>query len=421
MSPRRPEFVIVGANLTGGAAATTLRTEGFEGRIVLIGEEPHPPYERPPLSKEYLRGDATAEGTLLHPASWYGENDVELLMGVRAQSIDPDARTVRLADGRPIRYDKVLIATGGRNRRPALSGNDLEGIQDLRTIEDADSIKGEAEAGRKAVVVGAGFIGCEVAASLRQRGVEVEVVEILETPLQRGVGPDVGRVFEGIHRDHGVTFHFGHGVERFEGTGRVEAVVAGSGKRIGCDFVVIGVGIEPNLGVVEGTGVRIDDGIVVDQLCRTNVEGIYAAGDVANHWHPIFERRVRVEHWDNALKQGAAAARAMMGSEAPFDDPHWFWSDQYDHNLQSIGLVFDGDEMVIRGSLEERSFLAFYMKDGLLRAAVGLNRGRDVRRCGPLIRARRPLDPDALRDEDVDLKRLVASITEGASSDSADR
>jgi 3-phenylpropionate/trans-cinnamate dioxygenase ferredoxin reductase component len=421
MTSPGPEFVIVGAGLTGGAAATTLRTDGFDGRIVMIGEEPHPPYERPPLSKEYLRGDATAESTLLRPASWYEENEVELHLGARARVVDPEARTVVLDDDSQIRYDRVLVATGGRHRRPALPGGDLEGIHYLRTIEESDAIREEARAGRKAVVVGAGFIGCEVAASFRQLGVEVEMVEILGAPLERGVGPEIGRLFADIHRSRGVTLHLGQGVERFEGTGRLEAVVTDRGNRIECDFVVVGVGIEPNLGVIEGTSVEIDDGILVDELCRTNVEGIYAAGDVANHWHPIFERRLRVEHWDNALKQGAAAARSMMGRKEPFDDPHWFWSDQYDQNLQSIGVVSDRDELVVRGSLEESSFVAFYLRDGLLRGAVGLNRGRDVRRCGPLIRSRRPLDPDALRDEDVDLKRLAASVKEGASSDPADR
>ncbi|MGH2554122.1 MAG: NAD(P)/FAD-dependent oxidoreductase [Actinomycetota bacterium] len=421
MSPRRPEFIIVGGNLTGGAAATTLRTEGFDGRIVLIGEEPHPPYERPPLSKEYLRGETTAESTLLRPASWYEENDVELLLGVSVRSVDPSVDAVHLVDGTQIRYDKVLIATGGLTKRVAVPGRDLEGIHDLRRIEDADVIRQEAEAGRTALVVGAGFIGCEVAASLRQLGVEVEMVEIMDAPLQRAVGPEIGRVFEGMHRDRGVRFHFGHAVERFEGAGRVEEVETDRGARIGCDFVVVGVGIEPNVGVIEGSGVATEDGILVDELCRTNVKGIYAGGDVANHWHPIFERRVRVEHWDNALKQGAAAARAMMGKTEPFDDPHWFWSDQYEHNLQSIGLAQEGGEVVIRGSLEELSFIAFHLKDGLLKGAVGLNSGREVRRCGPLIRARRPLDPDALRDEDVDLKRLAATIAEDASSGPGDR
>jgi 3-phenylpropionate/trans-cinnamate dioxygenase ferredoxin reductase component len=408
MSRRRPEIVIVGANLTGGAAAATLRSEGLEDPIVLIGQEPHPPYERPPLSKEYLRGQSSAESTLLRPASWYEENEVELRLGVRAEKVDPGERVVRLRGGTEVPYEKVLLATGGRNRRPDISGSDLEGVHDLRTIEDADRIRAEARPGRTAVVVGAGFIGCEVAASLRQLGVNVEVVEIFGTALQRALGPEVGAVFEGIHRDHGVVFHFGQVVERFLGTGRVEEVVTDRGHRIGCDFVVVGVGIDPDVDVVDGTGIATQNGILVDERCRTNVDGIYAAGDVANHRHPLFERRLRVEHWDNALKQGAAAARSMMGRNEAFDDPHWFWSDQYEHNLQSIGLVSECDAPVVRGSMEKRDFLAFCLKDGSLMGVLGLNRGRDVRRCRPLV-GRGPLDPVALKDEDVDLRKLASS------------
>jgi 3-phenylpropionate/trans-cinnamate dioxygenase ferredoxin reductase subunit len=409
MSDAGSQIVIVGANLTGGAAATTLRSEGFDGAIVMIGEEPYPPYERPPLSKEYLRGERPAETSLLRPGSWYEEHDVDLRLGVRAERVDPAARVVRLEDGTEVPYGNVLVATGGRNRRIGVPGSDLAGIHYLRTIEEADEIREEARPGRRAVVVGAGFIGCEVAASLRQLGVEVEVVEILDTALQRALGPEVGRVMEGVHRDHGVEFHFGQIVERFLGSGRVEGVVTDRGRTIECDFVVVGLGIEPNIDVVANAGVATEDGILVDELCRTSVEGVYAAGDVANHWHPLFGRRMRVEHWDNALKQGAEAARSMMGKEEPFDDPHWFWSDQYDHNLQSIGVLSDWDELAIRGSLEERSFVAFYLKGGLMMGAVGLDRGKDVRRCRALIADRRPLDPVALKDEDVDLKRLAAS------------
>jgi 3-phenylpropionate/trans-cinnamate dioxygenase ferredoxin reductase subunit len=406
VSPSRDAFVIVGANLTGGAAASTLRTEGFDGRVVLIGEEVHPPYERPPLSKDYLRGETKADDALLRPASWYEENGVELLLGAKA-TVDPAARVVELERGGPVQYDKVLVATGGRNRRLRVQGIDLEGVFDLRTIEDADRIRAKASAGRKAVVVGAGFIGCEVAASLRTMGMEVEVVDIFQVPLARALGAEIGKVYEGIHRDQGVRFHFEQTVERLEGDARVEAVVTSRGTRIGCDLVVVGVGIEPALDVVEGTGVALDDGIVVDEFCRTSIEGIYAAGDLANHYHPLFDARMRVEHWDNALKQGAAAARNMMGREAVFDDPHWFWSDQYEHNLQSMGHAADADELVVRGSMEERDFVAFHLKGGVVRAAVGLNRGKDVRRSAGLIRARAQVDAAALKDEDVDLRSLV--------------
>jgi 3-phenylpropionate/trans-cinnamate dioxygenase ferredoxin reductase subunit len=412
---RAPTLVIVGGNLTGGAAASTLRTEGFDGGVLLVGQEPHLPYERPPLSKGYLRGEEPAEQAFLRPLGWYQENEVELRLGVTATGLDPANHQVELSDGDRIGYDKLLVATGGRNRRLEVPGANLEGIHQLRTLEDADRIKAESVPGRRAVVVGAGFIGCEVAASLRQLGVEVEVVEILGVPLERVLGAEVGRVFEGIHRDAGVRFHLQQSVDQFEGHGRVESVVTSAGHRIECDFAVVGVGIQPNVEWLARSGVELDNGVVVDEFCRTSEEGVYAAGDLANHWHPIFRRRMRVEHWDNALKQGAAAARNMMGKDMPFDDPHWFWSDQYEHNLQSIGFAPEWDDLVVRGSKDERSFVAFYVKEGLVRAAVGLNRGKDVRRSAGLVRAGRPVATPLLRDEDVDLKKLIAELApEGA-------
>ena len=411
MSDRRPTFVIVGANLTGGAAVSTLRDQGFDGRIVLVGEEIHPPYERPPLSKAYLRGQESFEDALLRPRDWYGQNDVELALGTAATRIDPSERLVYLSDGNRVPYDKVLVATGGHNRRLPVPGGDLQGIRYLRTVEDADAINAEAKAGRKAVVVGAGFIGCEVTASLRNLRVDVDVVEIFDTPLVRVVGAEVGKVYESIHRDQGVRYHFQESVERFEGNQRVEAVVTSKGTRIECDFAVVGVGIQPATSVVEGTDVAVENGILVDQFCRTNVEDVFAAGDVANHDHPLFERRMRVEHWDNALKQGAAAAQNMMGMATAFADPHWFWSDQYEFNLQYIGFATAWDQFVVRGSVEDRDFLGFYVKDGVVDAVVGMNRGRDVRRSAGIIQSRRPVDEATLRDEDVDLKKLSQSLS----------
>ncbi|HEX8099341.1 MAG TPA: FAD-dependent oxidoreductase [Actinomycetota bacterium] len=406
MAERRPAFVVVGANLTGGAVVSTLRDQGFDGKLTLIGAETHPPYERPPLSKGYLRGEESFEDALLRPANWYQESDVELRLGERATRIVPADRIVELEGGDRIPYDKVLIATGGRNRRLLVPGADLPGVFDLRTVEDSDAIKAEARPGRKAAVVGAGFIGCEVAASLRRLGVEVEVVEFFEAPLFRVVGPEIGRLYEGIHRDQGVGFHFGEAVDRFEGVDRVEAITTAQGTRIECDFAVVGVGIQPATDVVEGSEVAVENGILVDEHCRTSVSDVFAAGDVANHVHPLFGRRMRVEHYDNALKQGAAAARNMMGTPTVFDDPHWFWSDQFDVNLQYMGYATEWDELVVRGSLEDRNFVGFYVKDGLVDAVVGMNRGRDVRRSAGLIRSRKPVDSAALRDEDVDLKEL---------------
>jgi 3-phenylpropionate/trans-cinnamate dioxygenase ferredoxin reductase component len=401
-------LVIVGANLTGGAAASTLREEGFEGRVVLIGDEPHPPYERPPLSKEYLRGEKQFDSTLLRPLAWYQEAGVDLRLGRRATKVDLAARVVELEDGEPVPYDRVLVATGGRNRRLSIPGHDLEGVYELRTRADADRIRAEAQPGRRAVVIGAGFIGSEVAASLRQLDVDVEVVEILDLPLQGVLGPEVGKVYEAIHRDHGVGFHFREAATDFHGKDRVAEVVTDRGTRIGCDFVVVGIGIAPSTEVVDESPIAVENGIVVDEFCRTNVDGVYAAGDVANQYHPLFGRRIRVEHWDNALKQGATAARNMMGRREAFTDPHWFWSDQYEFNLQVIGVANEWDEFVVRGSLDERDFLGFYLKDGVVKAVVGLNRGKEVRRSAAIVRRGARVDPAALRDEDVDVRKLSA-------------
>jgi 3-phenylpropionate/trans-cinnamate dioxygenase ferredoxin reductase subunit len=406
----RQAFVIVGGGLTAGAAASTLRDEGFDGDIVLIGQERHPPYERPPMSKEYLRGEQPFAKSLLLPESWYAEHGVELLLGTRVERIDPADRVVQLEDGGAVSYDRVLVATGGRNRHMPVPGHDLEGILALRTVEDADVIRSEAAPGRKAVLVGAGFIGSEVAASLRSMGVDVEVIEMFDLPLQRVVGHEIGRLYQTIHEEHGVRFHFGQTVQRFEGSRRVEAVVTDRDLRIDCDFAVVAVGIEPSTRTVAGSVFEVDNGILVDERCRTNVPDVFAAGDVANHLHPVFGRRFRVEHYDNALKQGTAAARSMLGSTAAFDDLHWFWSDQYEHNLQYLGHAPVWDELVIRGNMQERSFVGFYLKRGVVDAVVGMNRGREVRRSANLIRSRRPVDPDMLRRDVIDLKALGAEL-----------
>jgi 3-phenylpropionate/trans-cinnamate dioxygenase ferredoxin reductase subunit len=400
-------FVIVGASLAGGGAAAALRQEGFDGGVVLVGAEPQPPYERPPLSKEYLRGESSFERALVQPPGFYDENGIETRFGDRATRVDAAEKTVELEGGERVAYDKLLVATGGRNRRLSIPGLDLEGVYGLRTVADSDRIRAEIAPGRKAVVVGMGFIGSEVAASLRQSGVDVVVVDRNEVPLRRVLGEEVGRVIEGIHRDHGASMVFEDTVAAFEGAGRVERVTTGRGRRIECDFVVVGLGTEPVTELLAGTGAEIDNGVVVDEYLRTGVEGIYAAGDVANHYHPVFERHIRVEHWQNALKQGPAAARSMLDEGEPYEEIPWFWSDQYEHNLQYAGFHTEWDELVVRGSMEERNFVAFYRKDERVLAAVAVNRGRDLRRSMPLIKAREPVDAAKLCDLGVDLRTLA--------------
>jgi 3-phenylpropionate/trans-cinnamate dioxygenase ferredoxin reductase subunit len=403
-------FVIVGASLAGGGAAATLRQEGFDGRVILIGAEPQPPYERPPLSKEYLRGESSFEQTLVQSSDFYGENGIETRFGVRASRVDPAKKVIELDGEEGVAYDKLLVATGGRNRRFPVPGLDLEGVYDLRTMADCERIRAEIGPGRKAVVVGMGFIGLEVAASLRQSGVNVVVVDRNKVPLRRVLGEEVGQVIEVIHRDHEATLIFEDTVAAFEGADRVERVVTQGGRRIECDFVVVGLGVEPVTELLADTGAEIDNGIAVDEFCRTGVEGIYAAGDVANHYHPVFERRIRVEHWQNALNQGPAAARNMLGKDEPYDDIPWFWSDQYDFNLQYTGFHTEWDELIVRGSMEERNFVAFYRKDERVLAAVAVNRGKDLRRSMRLIKAQRAVDVTKLQDPDVDLRALVDTV-----------
>jgi len=400
-------FVIVGASLAGGSAAVTLRQEGFEGRVLLIGAEPQPPYERPPLSKEYLRSESSFEDALVQAPDFYEENGIETRFGVWATRVDAADKAVELDGGERLLYDKLLVATGGSNRRVPIPGIGLEGIYGLRTVADSERIRAEIAPGRKAVVVGMGFIGSEVAASLRQSGVEVTVVDRNTVPLRRVLGEEVGRVIEGIHRDHGTQLILKDTVAAFEGVSRVERVKTARGRRIECDFAVVGLGVEPATELLAGTGVEIDNGIVVDEYCRTGVEGIYAAGDVANHYHPVFGQHIRVEHWQNALKQGPAAARNMLGEGGPYEESPWFWSDQYEHNLQYAGFHTEWDELVVRGSLEERSFVAFYRKDGRVLAAVAIGRGRDLRRSVPLIKAQEQVEAAMLRDPDIDLRTLA--------------
>ena len=402
-----PPLVIVGASLAGGTAAATLRQQGFDGDVILIGAEPQPPYERPPLSKQYLRGEVPFEKALVRGAGFYDHNRIDTRFGVRATRVDPAARIVELETGVRVPYGKLVIATGVRNRKPPIPGLDLPGVFALRTVGDADALRSEIAPGRKAVVIGMGFIGCEVAASLRQKGVDVVAIDPSPTPLFRVLGHQVGEVITAIHHDHGVDTIFGDVVTRFEGRGRVERVVTRSGRHIDCDFAVVGIGVEPVIDVIADTGVETDNGILVDEHCRTTVAGIYAAGDVANHYHPVFARRMRVEHWQNAMQQGAAAARSMLGTGQPYDPVHWFWSDQYDVNLQYAGFHHGWDQMVTRGSLAARNFLAFYLNQGRVDAVVALNRGKDVRRVMPLIKARGIVDRVRLEDEGVDLRSLA--------------
>jgi len=404
-------MVIIGGGMAGGNAAATLRGEGFPGPVVVLSREPGVPFGRPPLSKTYLRSEEALSDWYVRPDSWYADHDVELRRGTTAAAVDPDAHALTLDSGEELGYLKVLVATGGRNRRLGIPGADLPGIHYLRTVAECDAIKREALPGRRAVVVGMGFIGSEVAASLTQLGVRVTAIFPGRAPLETVLGGQVGALMGAIHRANGVGLLPGGRVAAFEGTERLEAAVTAGGQRISCDFAVVGVGIEPNIPPI---AVAQQNGILADELCRASAPDVYVAGDVANQRHPLFGR-IRVEHYNNAEKQGAAAARSMLGSTAPYDYLHSFWSDQYEHKIEYVGHVAKWDEFVVRGSLEEAKLIGFYLVDGVVRAAVGLDRGGDpeldldseMAACARLVAARARPAPAVLADDRTDLWSLA--------------
>jgi 3-phenylpropionate/trans-cinnamate dioxygenase ferredoxin reductase subunit len=411
----KPRFVILGAALAGGTAAMALRQEGFDGDLTLVGAEPHLPYIRPPLSKAYLRGEEGFEDALVNPEGSYEAQGIDLRLGARALAIDPRSKVIELEGGGQEAYDRLLVTTGSRNRRPPIPGLGLEGVLQLRTVEESNQIRSAAVPGRKAVVVGLGFVGSEVTASLRTLGVAVTSIEGFRTPLERVLGEQVGEVLAAIHRDKGVELVLEDSVAAFEGDGRVERVRTASGRVIECDFAVVGIGVSPNSEILEQAGAATQNGTLVDELCRTSLPDVYAAGDVTNHEHPVFGR-IRVEHWNNGYQQGRAAALSMIGRGRPYDYIHSFWSDQYEHALEYVGYAARWDQVVFRGHPESRRFLAFYLLDGVMRAAFGLNRGGDpedaagdgeLKVCVALIRDQVQVDPALLAAEDQDLSQVA--------------
>jgi 3-phenylpropionate/trans-cinnamate dioxygenase ferredoxin reductase subunit len=366
------------------------------------------------LSKTYLRSEEDLSGWYVRPADWYEEHHVERLSERGVLAVDPARHVVTLDFGEELDYQMLLIATGGRNRRLRIPGAELPGIHYLRTVAECEAIKREAVADRHAVIVGMGFIGCELAASLTQLGVRVTAVFPGASPLEKVLGEDVGGAIAAIHRMNGVELFADDQIVAFEGTERLQAAVTAGGKRIACDFAVAGIGIEPELPTFAGSSVELSNGVLVDGLCRASAPDIYAAGDVANQLHPVFGR-VRVEHYNNAEQQGRAAARSMLGSTSPYDYIHSFWSDQYEHKLEYVGHATSWDEFVVRGSVQERKLVGFYLQDGLLQAAVGLDRGGDpelnldgeMAACARLVGQRARPAPGRLADESVDLWSLA--------------
>ncbi|MEU0567609.1 FAD-dependent oxidoreductase [Nonomuraea sp. NPDC005983] len=381
--------VIVGAGLAGAKAAQTLREEGFDGEIVLIGAESERPYERPPLSKEYLQGRSEREKIFVHPSGWYAEHGVRLRLGLRATGVDLDQHVVRLDDGSSQPYNKLLIATGATPRR--LPGP----AHYLRTVGDSEAIRERFAAGGRVIVVGAGWIGLESAAAARQAGCEVTILEPEPTPLHRALGPELGDVFAALHRRHGVGLRLGTGVADITETG----VRLSTGERLDADVVVAGVGAVPETGLAREAGLEVGEGILTDASLRTSHPDVFAAGDVAEAFHPLYGRRIRVEHWANALNGGPVAARAMLGQDAVYDKIPYFYTDQYELGMEFSGDITGYDEVVYRGSVEDLDFIAYWLRDRRVIAGMNVNRWDVVREIQDLIRSGAAIDPKELSSD----------------------
>jgi 3-phenylpropionate/trans-cinnamate dioxygenase ferredoxin reductase subunit len=407
--PIQDPFVVVGAGLAGAKAAETLREEGFDGPVVLVGAEPERPYERPPLSKQYLLGRADRDSAFVHDAGWYAEHDVELRTGVRATRLDPAAHRLTLHTGEELGYARLLLATGASPRRLPVPGADLDGVRYLRTLADADRLRTDlAGGGRRVVVVGAGWIGLEVTAAARSHGNTVTVVEPQPTPLHAVLGAEMGRVFARLHRDHGVELLTDTVVREIRGSGgRVTTVVTDGHAGLPADLVVVGVGVVPDSRVAAAAGLEVDNGVVVDEALRCSTPDVHAAGDVASAFHPLYGRHVRVEHWANALNQGPAAARSMLGQEVVYDRVPYSYSDQYELGMEYSGLAGPGDTVVCRGNPDDGEFIAFWTEDGRVTAGMNVNVWDVTAPIQRLIRSRRQVQAARLADPDTPLETLA--------------
>ena len=384
---------VVGAGLAGGKAVEALRAEGFGGRIVLFGDEPHRPYERPPLSKGYLQGNDERDTVFVHPESWYGEHDVDLRLGAAVTGLDRHAHELMTDDGQPVHYDRLLLATGASPRHLRLPGADLPGVHYLRTLDDSDALRAAFRPGANVVVIGGGWIGLETAAAARTAGATVTVLESAELPLLRVLGPQMAQVFAGLHRENGVDLRLGVTVAALRGEGSaVTGVELGDGAVIDADAVVVGVGVTPNVDLARQAGLDVDDGVLVNASLRTSDARVFAAGDVANAEHPVLGRRIRVEHWANALHQPEVAARSILGRDAVYDRLPYFFTDQYDLGMEYVGYASADDDVVVRGDLEGREFVALWVRDGRVVAGMNVNVWDVTDRIRDLILAREPAD-----------------------------
>lgn len=402
-------FVIVGASLAGAKAAQTLREEGFAGRLVLIGEEEHRPYERPPLSKGYLLGKQDKATIYVHDESWYADNAVQLELGRRVRGLDLATREIELDSGERIGYGRLLLATGATPRRLDLPGSDLDGIHYLRRVEDCERLREALRRGAQVAVVGAGWIGLETAAAAVEYGCQVTIIEPQPAPLQAALGPGaggsvIGGFFAQVHRDHGVDVRLGVSATEFRGNGQVRALVTDDGRQIPADLVIVGVGVRPSTELAEQAGLAVDNGILVDAALRTADPNVFAVGDVANAFNPRYGTRIRVEHWANALNGASAVARAMLGQQVSYDRIPYFFTDQYDIGMEFAGWFRPGgyDTLITRGELENRAFYAFWLSEGRVVAGMHVNQWDEgIAPVQDLIREGKPIDPNRLADPTV--------------------
>jgi len=401
------QLVIAGAGHAAGQLIATLKQRKYEGRIVLIGDEPYLPYQRPPLSKKFLAGEMPPERLYFKPASFYDDPNIEQRLSTRVECINREEGTVSCNDGETVRYDKLVLATGSRVRRVQVPGSHLHGIHYLRSIADVERIRADIENARRLVIVGAGYIGLEVAAVTRQLGLEVTVLEMADRVMSRVVSPEVSAFYQRQHLEHGVHLLLSTGLKSFHGDEHVQSVLSSDGQTLPADLVVIGVGILPNTELAEAAGLNVDDGIVVDDCCLTSDENIYAIGDCTRHPSAIYRRSLRLESVHNALEQAKTAASNICGIETHYAQVPWFWSDQYDLKLQIAGLSQGYDDIVLRGSREERSFSCLYLRDGRLIAIDAVNAPRDFMQSKPLIEKRARIEKALLADSRTMLKDLV--------------
>ncbi len=404
-------ILIAGGGLAGATAAKTLRSEGFEGRITVVCAENEQPYLRPPLSKEFLLGKAGEDTVPVLPAGWYGENDVELLLGDPVAAADPAAHTIQLGSGTELQFSKLLIATGAQPRRIPLPGSDLAGVMTFRTFNDSRRLKEELSGGgRNVVMIGSGWIGMELAAAASSYGNTVTLLGLEDVPLSMAIGPELGGFFRKLHERHGVQFRLPASAAEISGTGgKASAVVTNSAEVLPADLVVVAVGVVPDTALAEAAGLDIRNGIVVDSSLRTSSPDVFAAGDVANALHPFTGDHHRSEHWSNALNGGKVAAKAMLGQDAKLDVVPYFYTDQYDVSMEYWGYptLAAGSVPAIRGTLEENSFMAFWLRDGAVVAGMSVNQQRVQKPVKALISGRVQVDADGLIDPSVPLDQLL--------------